>query len=153
MPSPSIREAVPGDAARLLELSALGRVEPSGAPQTSDEVAGAAAAIADIAAAGGPSVVLVAEVEGVVVGTCQLIVFRHVQHGGGWCGEIESMHVHPDHRGSGIGGRLVEEAADRARLAGCYRIQLTSNLARSDAHRFYERHGFAGSHLGFKRLL
>jgi hypothetical protein len=30
---------------------------------------------------------------------------------------------------------------------------LTSNLARTDAHRFYARHGFEPSHVGFKRLI
>ena len=41
----------------------------------------------------------------------------------------------------------------RARAAGCYRIQLTSNKVRSDAHRFYLRHGFVNSHEGFKLYL
>jgi len=63
------------------------------------------------------------------------------------------MHVRPDLRGTGVGGVLLEAAVDVARAAGCYRIQLTSNAARTDAHRFYERHGFTPSHVGFKRLL
>jgi GNAT superfamily N-acetyltransferase len=68
------------------------------------------------------------------------------------------MHVRVDLRGTGIGGLLLEAAVDVARAAGCYRVQLTSNTARSDAHRFNEHrfnehHGFAGSHVGFKRLL
>ena len=29
-------------------------------------------------------------------------------------------------------------------------VQLTSDAARVDAHRFYERLGFVGSHVGFK---
>jgi hypothetical protein len=29
-------------------------------------------------------------------------------------------------------------------------VQLTSDAARVDAHRFYERLGFTGSHVGFK---
>jgi hypothetical protein len=32
-------------------------------------------------------------------------------------------------------------------------VQLTSNKARNDAHRFYARLGFAQSHEGFKLLL
>ena len=90
---------------------------------------------------------------GEVVGTCQLITFRHLQHGGGRCAEIESMHVRPDVRGTGVGGVLLEAAVEAAVVAGCYRVQLTSNAARTDAHRFYERHGFVASHVGFKRLL
>jgi len=97
--------------------------------------------------------VLVAELDGVVMGMCQLVMFRHLQGGGGLCAEIESMHVHPDIRSRGIGGQLVAAAVAAARRAGCYRIQLTSNAARTDAHRFYVRHGFESSHVGFKRLL
>jgi GNAT superfamily N-acetyltransferase len=87
------------------------------------------------------------------VGVCQLIVFRHLQSRGGLCAELESVHVHPEHRGGGIGAALVGAAVARARELGCYRVQLTSNVARPDAHRFYERLGFVPSHLGFKMLL
>ena len=94
--------------------------------------------------------VLAAEVDGVVVGVCQLIVFRHFQSEGGLCAEIESVHVHPEWRGRGIGGLLLESAVAQAAVFGCYRVQLTSNRKRHDAHRFYERHGFVKTHEGFK---
>ena len=48
-----------------------------------------------------------AEVDGEVIGVCQLIVFRQLQARGGLCAEIESVHVHPDHRGSGVGTTLL----------------------------------------------
>jgi hypothetical protein len=32
-------------------------------------------------------------------------------------------------------------------------VQLTSNRARDDAHRFYERLGFVPSHVGYKLML
>ena len=41
-------------------------------------------------------------------------------------------------------------AVDQARALGCYRLQLTSNTARPEAHRFYEALGFEPSHVGFK---
>jgi GNAT superfamily N-acetyltransferase len=63
------------------------------------------------------------------------------------------MHVHPDFRSRGIGGQLLAAAMEAARQAGCYRMQLTSNVRRSDAHRFYEQNGFEASHVGFKRLI
>jgi GNAT superfamily N-acetyltransferase len=44
----------------------------------------------------------------------------------------------------------MEAAIDRARRLGCYRVQLTSNAVREDAHRFYARLGFTPSHVGFK---
>jgi len=110
------------------------------------------AALAEIQTASGNHLV-VAEVDDEVVGMCQVVVFRHFQHGGGMCAEVESMHVHPDFRSNGIGERLVTFAVDMARDAGCYRIQLTSDLRRLDAHRFYQRLDFEPTHIGFKRTL
>jgi GNAT superfamily N-acetyltransferase len=84
---------------------------------------------------------------------CQLIVFRHLQACGGLCAEIESVHVHPAHRSHGIGTTLVRAVIQQAWVLGCYRVQLTSNEVRRDAHRFYERLGFTPSHRGFKLTL
>ena len=62
------------------------------------------------------------------------------------------MHVRHDLRYSGIGGKLLDHAVEFAREMGCYRVQLTSNEQRTDAHRFYECHGFVGSHRGFSGI-
>lgn len=99
------------------------------------------------------SALLVAELDGEVVGVCQLILFRHIQAGGGRCAEIESVHVHPERRGHGVGTALLRHAIERARALGCYRVQLTSNTVREDAHRFYGSLGFVPSHVGFKLSL
>ena len=148
-PGPLIRPARPGDVARVVELLAAGSLRGGEDP---DHLAPYQAALAEIAATPG-SEVLVAELDGAVVGVCQLITFRHLQERGGLCAEIESVHVDAALRSRGIGGRLVEAAVERARQAGCYRVQLTSNKARTAAHRFYDRLGFTASHEGFKRYL
>jgi GNAT superfamily N-acetyltransferase len=145
-----VRPAAAGDAGALVDLLRAGAVGTS--DEDPGDLAPYRAALADIAATPGTDV-LVAERDGEVVGTCQLLTFRHLQHRGGRCAEIESMHVRSDLRGRGVGGLLLEAAVDAARAAGCYRVQLTSNAARTDAHRFYEHHGFTPSHVGFKRLL
>ena len=147
-----VRVAGDGDLGRIVELLRLGSV-PGGAPspEDSDDLAPYLAALHEIAR--GDGAVLVGELDGVVVGVCQFIVFRHLQARGGRCGEIESVHVHPDHRGAGIGAALLRAAIERARDLGCYRVQLTSNTARPDAHRFYERLGLVPSHVGFKLVL
>jgi GNAT superfamily N-acetyltransferase len=80
-------------------------------------------------------------------------VFRHLQARGGLCAEIESVHVHPDWRSRGMGRVLMSAAIARARALGCYCVQLTSNRARPDAHRFYAALGFEDSHRGFKLML
>jgi GNAT superfamily N-acetyltransferase len=146
----TVRSATPDDAAVLVGLLAAGALGPT--DDDGHDLGPHRAALADIAATPGTDV-LVVERAGEVVAVCQLITFRHLQHGGGRCAELESMHVRSDLRGTGIGGVLLEEAVARARAAGCYRIQLTSNTVRTDAHRFYEGHGFVASHVGFKRLL
>jgi len=147
-----IRRATEADLGRAVELLLLGAL-PGGPAREEDPAAVGpyAAALREIDDAGGT--VLVAERDGEVIGVCQLIVFRHLQASGGLCAEIESVHVHPDHRGSGVGTALVREAVARARALGCYRVQLTSNARREDAHRFYERLGFSPTHVGFKMLL
>ncbi len=101
----------------------------------------------------GAGEVVVGEVSGTVVAVAQLCFLRHLQHQGGLCAEIESVHVHPDFRDGGIGTQLMEELVRRATARGAYRVQLTSNQSRVDAHRFYGRLGFTASHLGFKRFL
>jgi GNAT superfamily N-acetyltransferase len=149
-----IRPAEEAELGRIVELLVLGAV-PGGPPSTEDpgDLGPYRAAWRAIADGTDGGVVLVATLAGEVVGVCQLIVFRHLQAHGGLCAEVESVHVHPDHRGTGVGGALLREVIERARALGCYRVQLTSNTGRPDAHRFYERLGFVPSHVGFKLLL
>jgi GNAT superfamily N-acetyltransferase len=96
--------------------------------------------------------VLVAELNGEVVGVCQVLIFQHLQHTGGWCCEIESLHVRDDVRSQGIGESLLGAAEALALARGCYRVQLTSNKIRDNAHRFYRRMGYESSHEGFKKF-
>ena len=156
-PSPStaddlvIRDATEADLGRLAELMNLGRVAGRVPRETPGDIAPYARALREIHGSDGG--VLVAQLDGEVVAVCQLVVFRHLQAQGGRCAEIESVHVHPDRRAQGIGTMLMEAAIGRARAVGCYRVQLTSNEVRHDAHRFYERLGLTASHLGFKLSL
>jgi GNAT superfamily N-acetyltransferase len=97
--------------------------------------------------------VLIADAGGDVVGVVQVIVFPHFQHTGGWCCELESVHVRDDWRSRGVGAALLAAAEVIARGEGCYRIQLTSRNVRTDAHRFYEANGYVAMSQGFKKLL
>lgn len=148
----SIRPAVEADVPALVALLVGGAV--SGMAEDREDTTDAGpyrAALAEIEATG--NTVLVAEQQGVVVGMCQLLVFRHLQARGGRCAELESVHVRADCRARGIGSALVRAAVDEARARGCYRVQLTSNARRDGAHRFYRRLGFEPSHVGFKLQL
>jgi GNAT superfamily N-acetyltransferase len=148
---PVVRAATESDLPRVAELMNLGGVTGRAPRETPDDLEPYRRALRDIEDGSGG--VLVAELGGEVVGVCQLIVFRHLQARGGLCAEIESVHVHPMHRSCGIGTMLMRAVMKRAQALGCYRVQLTSNEVRHDAHRFYERLGFTPSHSGFKLAL
>lgn len=67
---------------------------------------------------------------------------------------IEAVRVSSAHRSSGIGSAMMTWVVEvAAPAAGATLVQLTSDAARVDAHRFYERLGFVGSHRGFKYQL
>jgi ribosomal protein S18 acetylase RimI-like enzyme len=96
---------------------------------------------------------LVGEMDGVVVATMQLTMIQQLSAQGGKVAQIESVRVARALRSHGLGAILIRDAIERARAAGCARVQLTSNQSRKDAHRFYERLGFVASHTGFKLAL
>jgi GNAT superfamily N-acetyltransferase len=85
-----------------------------------------------------------------VVGTLQLTIVPGLSRKGATRSIIEGVRVHADERGSGLGSRFVEWAIDTSREENCTLVQLTSDVTRTDAHRFYERLGFTASHVGFK---
>lgn len=97
--------------------------------------------------------IVVATLHGEVVGTLQLTFIPGLSHKGTWRAQVEAVRVRDDLRNRQIGTRLMEWVVDRARVRGCWLIQLTSNRARLDAHRFYERLGFTASHVGMKLYL
>ena len=79
-----------------------------------------------------------------VAGVLQLTVVPHITYRGGWRAQIEGVRVASSLRSLGIGEQLFQWAIQRARAKGCHLIQLTSDKARPDAIRFYERLGFCG---------
>lgn len=97
--------------------------------------------------------IIVAESEGEVVGTIQISFLPGLANNGAWRGQLENVQIRGDRRGQGLGAQMVEWAVARCRERGCAVVQLTSNKFRKDAHRFYERLGFAKSHEGFKLKL
>jgi GNAT superfamily N-acetyltransferase len=97
--------------------------------------------------------VVVAVRENRIVGTLQLTIIPGLSRRGSTRSIIEGVRVHADERGSGLGTRLIEWAVDSSRSLGCQLVQLTSDVTRADAHRFYERLGFEATHVGFKLSL
>ncbi|MBE9555773.1 MAG: GNAT family N-acetyltransferase [Proteobacteria bacterium] len=93
---------------------------------------------------------LLAEIDGEVAGCLQLTVIHGLSRTGVSRAQIEGVRVAGSHRGKGIGEALFREAIGRAREAGCGLVQLTTDKARPDALRFYEKLGFTASHEGMK---
>lgn len=94
----------------------------------------------------------VADLAGAVIGTMQLSFIPGIALRGAWRGQIEAVRVMDQHRGQGIGAAFIAWAVARFAERGCSVVQLTTNKARHDAHRFYARLGFKASHEGFKLM-
>ena len=97
-----------------------------------------------------PNYRLFVAVEGhVVVGTFALLVMHNLAHRGTPSAIAEDVVVDKARQGQGIGRQMMAYAADQARLAGCYKLALSSNRKRKEAHAFYESLGFAQHGLSF----
>lgn len=95
--------------------------------------------------------VLVVESDDRVVGTMQLTVIPGMARRGSTRLLVEAVRVASAERSAGIGAAMMTWVADVAAPAvGASVVQLTSDAARTDAHRFYTRLGFVDSHVGFK---
>jgi ribosomal protein S18 acetylase RimI-like enzyme len=91
---------------------------------------------------------VVAEQDGRVVGSLQLCMLPGLSSQGASRGLIEDVRVASDCRSRGIGEQLVQWAVTTARSNGCALVELLTHHTRTDAQRFYERLGFARSHVG-----
>ena len=93
---------------------------------------------------------LVAEKDGVVSGTLYIQVIPNLSHDGTPYAIIENVVVDKRFHKQGIGRRLMDDALNFAREAGCYKVQLLSMKKRLDAHQFYRTLDFEDSALGFR---
>lgn len=97
--------------------------------------------------------ILLAMMDGRIAGCAQLTLIPGLSHIGTLRAQIEAVRIDSSMRGHGIGEKLIRRCIELAREAGCGLVQLTTDKSRADAHRFYERLGFVGSHLGMKLKL
>ena len=93
---------------------------------------------------------LVAEYRGQVVGTMVLLIVPNLSHSACPWALVENLIIEHRHRNRGFGKMLMDYAIARAREAGCYRIVLSSDKRRRNAHRFYRSLGFEPSAYGFR---
>lgn len=93
---------------------------------------------------------IVAELDEAVIGTLHLMFLPSISFQGGLRAQIESVRIVNQLQGQGIGSEMMKWAIERAQARGAHIVQLTTHKSREDAHRFYERLGFKGTHLGMK---
>ena len=96
---------------------------------------------------------IVAEADGQVIGTLHLMFLPSLSFQGSLRAQVESVRVAASQRGQGLGREMMNWTMERAKARGAHIVQLTTHKSRENAHRFYERLGFKGTHLAMKLSL
>jgi N-acetylglutamate synthase-like GNAT family acetyltransferase len=131
-----IRNARPDDAERIAELYKQLVSNPEVMVQP-----GRISAIS-----GDPNTGLfVCELSGEVQGTALVSLCADVMFGSQPFAVIENVVVDEDVRGQGLGEALLRHIEAFCLASNCSKMMLLSSIQREDAHRFFERAGFAGS--------
>jgi GNAT superfamily N-acetyltransferase len=81
-----------------------------------------------------------------IAGTFSLIICDNFGHGGLKFAILENVVVHPEYKRMGLGKKMMKEAIKIATENDCYKLMLSSNEKRKEAHAFYDslefkRHG------------
>ncbi|MGK7651698.1 GNAT family N-acetyltransferase [Roseovarius sp. B08] len=144
------REAVAADVAGVVELltdDMLGQGREGADPALYE------AAFARMQDEGSNHLVVGEDAAGRIVATYQITFISGLSLRAARRAQVESVRVAGHLRGQGVGEAMFDDVKARARAAGCSLVQLTMNVDREDARRFYERIGFVASHTGFKLAL
>lgn len=84
-------------------------------------------------------VIMVADLDGQIVGSITLLIEPKFIHQGGLVGHIEDVVVRSELQGKGIGEQLVNAALEHAKNHGCYKTILDCD---DNVKPFYEKIGF-----------
>jgi GNAT superfamily N-acetyltransferase len=68
-----------------------------------------------------------------------IAIMDNLVHHGSPAGIVEGVAVDPEFQGQGIGRQMMQVAMAQCRAAGCYKLCLSTNLKRQDAHAFTNR--------------
>jgi ribosomal protein S18 acetylase RimI-like enzyme len=91
--------------------------------------------------------------EGAVIGVFALLIMDNLGHMGQPSAVMEDIVVDQAWRNRGIGSQLIAYALGQSRAKRCYKLSLSSNKNRKEAHRFYERLGFERHGISFALYL
>ena len=90
--------------------------------------------------------------EGLILGMINLL-FTISTAEGGFVIMLEDVIVHREHRGRGIGDRLLQHTIDYARKKDFLRITLLTDRLNAEGQRFFKAHGFFDSKMIPMRLM
>ena len=93
---------------------------------------------------------LVAEDGGAVIGCASWSLMR-VLHRPGPVGRVSMLVVSEAARGRGVGKALMTAVETKCAGLGCVLVEVTSNIRRDKAHRFYEGLGYEKTSFRFAR--
>ncbi len=82
--------------------------------------------------------------DGKVVSTCFCLIIPNLTRLGSSACFVENVVTDKDHRGQGLGKKIMERAIAFARERDCYKVILESASYRKEAHQFYKNLGFDG---------
>jgi len=147
-----IRRANRGDLFAIVSLLSDDAVSASrGDTASAEDEAAYRAALERIIGDPANELVVVVDQAETIVGTLQLTLIPGMARRGSTRLLVEAVRVANSVRSSGIGTALMKWVVEQAaHELDAPLVQLTSDAARSDAHRFYRRLGFVDSHVGFK---
>jgi len=84
-------------------------------------------------------VIMVADLDGQIVGSITLLIEPKFIHQGGLVGHVEDVVVRSELQGKGIGEQLINAALEYAKNHGCYKTILDCD---DNVKPFYEKIGF-----------
>lgn len=140
-----IREAIPADA----EVLAILMAEMDDEPAHGTDVDQMEKILTDMAKLSDFRAYLAFDENGMPVGSFSLMIFSSPAHQGTRQALLDAVVVTRSKRGRGVGEAMLKQALKLAAASGCYKMMLSSNLKRADAHRFYERLGFSQHGISF----
>ncbi|MCP2030380.1 GNAT superfamily N-acetyltransferase [Okibacterium sp. HSC-33S16] len=151
----TLRRATGDDLAALIRLMSDDPISAArGDRADAADTPAYATALSDVLADPANELLVAEDEHGTVVATVQLTGIPGLARQGATRLLVEAVRVSSAQRSSGIGSAIMRWVTGiAAPTLGAGLVQLTSDEARADAHRFYERLGFVGSHRGFKFLV
>lgn len=141
-----IRQCVENDLPELLRLYRQLQPEDTTTP---DELA---EAFARMQAFPGCAIFM-AQLDGRMTGAFTLYLLPNTTRNGRPAAILENIIVDEPYRGRDIGRAMLEFVRERAREQNCYKLSLTSNAKRQEAHAFYLRCGMVQHGLSFRYVL